>query len=91
MGWYYLWFYGAWAAFCCAGIGVACLILRMANRYAHPCCPWRPELLLSGARAQSAQRAGASGSGRPWGDGPVSPGSHQPALSGVRAGTLPFQ
>jgi len=28
----YLWFYGAWAAFCCAGIGAACLILRMANR-----------------------------------------------------------
>ncbi len=30
MGWY-LWFYGSWAVFCCAGIGVACLILRLAR------------------------------------------------------------
>ena len=30
MGWY-LWFYGTWAVFCCAGIGVACLILRLAR------------------------------------------------------------
>ena len=31
MGWY-LWFYGSWAVFCCAGIGAACLILRLASR-----------------------------------------------------------